>query len=365
MMLVVVGTAVLTAVFTVIRANALQSSLSDAAVTARNFDDAILAAPYTDCAAPGTYTETALGFDSGADASVNVDSVTYWNGQPPPSGSDPTSAQWAAAFVPNCGTDLGIQRITYTVASTAGAADSSLTRSVLKRFNGSFAEPLPDPPPGGRTCVIYSTSRVASTWVNETAWEQGTNYSSGAGSQEMNSLYLAGTRRFSYVRFDVAPNVTCDNGGTLPAAVTILAAQVRLYTFNIGGLPACGAGSCWHVMERVRSGWDQSTLTWDNQPCPTGFAVSCQPGDTPSTILFQHGTGAFDWSARFQRVQSPQLLSDVQSFYSSPSTNHGWVIKEACAQTYGKACGSATPGFQMRSSRYSNVEQRPTLLVHY
>ncbi|MEI2637749.1 MAG: hypothetical protein V9F03_01935 [Microthrixaceae bacterium] len=55
----------------------------------------------------------------------------------------------------------------------------------------------------------------------------------------------------------------------------------------------------------------------------------------------------------------------MKSFYASPSTNYGWVIKEACAQTYGKACGSATPGFQMRSSRSSDVAQRPTLTVWY
>jgi len=64
-------------------------------------------------------------------------------------------------------------------------------------------------------------------------------------------------------------------------------------------------------------------------------------------------------------VQAPQLISDLQSFYNSPSSNHGWVIKEACAETYGKACGSISPGFQMASSRAATVIQRPTLTVFF
>lgn len=362
LLLSLISTAIFSAVLMVISADEQQKSGSRAAVAARNYADALSSGNYVDCAPAGSYDPSQLSV-SLPGASVAVTSITYWNGQPLPSVSNPTAADWATAFGTTCSTDRGLQRITYT-ASSGSSPGATVTRSVLKRFNGSLSEPLPDPPPGGRACEISASSRVRSTWVNETAWEQNTNYSSGSGSNELNILYLSGTRRFSYLRFDVAPNVTCDNGGTLPAGVTIVAAEVRLYTFNIGGLPDC-ASSCWHVMERVRSDWTESTLTWANQPCPTGFAVSCQPGDVPSTILFQHGTGAFNWSPRFQRIQAPQLLSDIQSFYATPSTNYGWVVKEACAQTYGRACGSVTPGFQMRSSRWSNVSERPTLLVYY
>lgn len=360
-----IGTALIAATLTVVRSDAQHRALSQVSVSAQNVIDALTAAPYVNCASPADYGPTALDFQLEPDTAVAVDSVEYWNGQPPPGTADPTPAEWATAFVSGCSSDLGLQRITFTVTSSAGSAESTKTRSVLKRFNGSLPEPEPDPPPGGRTCEISATSKVASTWVNEILWEQDTNYSSGAGSEELNILYLDGTRRFSYLRFDVAPSVACENGGTLPAGATIVAAEVRLYTFNIGGLPACGANSCWHVMERVPVAWDQATLTWNNQPCPTGYGDSCQTGGTPSGILFEHGTGAFNWSARYQRIEAPQLLSDVQSFYNSPSTNHGWVIKEACAITYGKACGSRSPGFQMRSSRAPTIAERPTLIVHY
>ena len=360
------GTAVLAAVLTAVRSDGQQRSLSQASVTSRNYDDALTDAPYSDCATPAAYSPTTIGFDEGIATTLTVDSVTFWNDQPLPTNADPTPAQWATAFATACTTDPKLQRVTYTVTSRLGGTNTTMTRSVLKRFNGSLPEPEPDPPPGGRKCEISDRTRVKSTWVNQDLIRRDTNYSSGSGSGELNILYLDGTRRFSYLKFDIAPNVTCDNGGTLPTGATILAAEVRLYTYNIGGFPACGANSCWHVMEKVRGTWDESTLTWNHQPCPaTPLGASCKADNTASTTLFEHGTGAFNWSARYQRVRSAELLAEVQGFYANPSTNYGWVIKEACAVTYSKACGSATPGFQMRSSRFPGASQRPTLVVYY
>jgi prepilin-type N-terminal cleavage/methylation domain-containing protein len=363
--LAIVGTAIAGGIYTLVRTDGQQQSRAEASVIARNYEDALEAGPYKDCAVPADYSAQTLGVTMPSTATLTVTGVAYWNGTAPPTAQGPTDAQWATAFGATCSADKGLQRITYKVRSTTGASDTTTTRSVLKRFNGSLPEPPADPPPGGRKCVLSATTNVASTWVNETAWAQGTNYSTGSNSQELNILYLAGTRRYSYLRFDVAANKVCDNGVTLPAGATITGAEVRLYTFNIGGLPACGANSCWHVMERVPSTWSQSTLTWANQPCPTGYGTSCQAGGTASSILFQHGTGAFDWSPRYQRVQASQLTSDVQSFYNSPGTNFGWVIKEACAETYYKACGSISPGFQMASNRATNTDQRPTLTVYF
>ena len=360
----IIGVAVISAVMTAVRSDGQHRSRSTAAVAARNYADALDAAPYADCASTAQYGPGVLGLDQ-TNSTITVDSVRYWNGSALPTVAEPSAAAWAAAFPPSCTTDRGLQRITYTARSAAGGSTSNVTRSVIKRFNGSLPEPVPDPPPGGRLCRLSTSTNTSSTWVNEFAGRQGTNYSTGSEANELNILYLAGSRRYSYLKFGVAANTVCDDGSTLPVNATILAAELRLYTFNIGGGPTCGAGSCWHVMERTRGAWTESTLTWNNQPCPTGYGQSCQPGDTASTILFEHGTGAFNWGARYQRIRSAQLLDDVRAFYASPTNNHGWVIKEACAQTYGKACGSVSPGFQMRSSRASQVEQRPTLFVYY
>lgn len=360
----IVGLAIMGAVKMIVTVTGVQDGRSRVSVGAQNYSDALAAAPYVACAKPSDYSPTAIGLGVQADVTITVTSVSYWNGSTPPVEADPAPAQWATAFDNSCATDKGLQRVVFRVFTPKGRVNAT-TIGVLKRSTTPDAEPDPDPPPGGRPCVISNPARVASTWVNEYAGSRDDNYSSGSRNQEMNLLYLAGSRRFAYLRFNVAPGVTCDNGGTLPAGANIIAAQIRLYTFNIGGLPACGANSCWHVMERVRGAWVENKLTWNNQPCPTGYGESCQPGGSASTILFEHGTGALNWEPRFQRVQNTQLLDDVRAFYASPSSNYGWVIKEACAIPYGKACGSASPGFQLRSSRASDAAQRPTLTVYY
>ena len=252
--LAVLGAALTGALFALVRADGQQRSRAEAAVVARNFTDALDAAAYQDCATTSVYSPSGVGLTVPSGVTVTVNSVTYWNGTSPPSTENPSDAQWATAFNATCPPDKGLQRITFSVSSTAGASDTTITRSVLKRFNGSLPEPEPDPPPGGRRCVLNATTSVASTWVNEFAGQQGTNYSTGPYSQEMNILYLAGSRRFSYLRFDIAANKVCDNGVTLPAGAVFRGAEVRLYTFNIGGGPGRAAPT------RAGTSWSASAV---------------------------------------------------------------------------------------------------------
>ena len=120
----------------------------------------------------------------------------------------------------------------------------------------------------------------------------------------------------------------------------------------------------------MNASWNPSTLNWNNQPCPGSGAIwlpSCRSDGQPG-VLFEHGTGALDWSPRYQVIEAPMLTADVQSFYANPSTNYGWRIREACdgaAGPYNKACGTATPGFQFRSRTASNAIERPRLVVTY
>jgi hypothetical protein len=199
---------------------------------------------------------------------------------------------------------------------------------------------------------------LETTWVDEFGGRKDDNH---ATSAEMNILYLAGSRRFSYLQFNIAPGATCDEGDSLPAGIDIKGARVRLYTFNVGGSPACGANSCWHALERVGAAWSGTSLTWRNQPCPTGYGESCASGGAPGT-LFEHGTN--NRTAAYQYVEGPGLLNEVRSSYASPTTDHGWVIKEACSVTYGKACGTISPGFQFRS-KGGPPDERPALIVVY
>ena len=360
MLLSVLASAVMVGFNTSIQAGDAHRISAFNAEWSRRLEVAIDETPYLPRGDAAAYDTALASVPRPNGSTAQITAVTYWDGSATPTF---TSSCNSSAAPRSAGGDMGAQRITYKTTSTRSGRTKTTNNTILKRYEGAYAEPPTDPPPGGSTCTISQPGQVDTNWVNETAGSpRNTTYNSG---NEMNILYLFGTRRFSYLRFNIQAGVsTCNEGGTLPSGANIVAARLRLFTFNIGGLPACGANSCWHALERVRSNWDPSTLTWNNQPCPTANATSCRPGDVPSNILFQHGTGAFDWSARFQTIEHADLLADVRQFYSNPSTNYGWAIKEACALTYGKACGSATPGFQFRG-RLGTPAERPALEVVY
>ena len=328
-------------------------------VVVRNAAAALLATDYRPCGSVSGYNGS-VSFTAPLGSTWSISKVELWT-----VGSNP-----AAFSVRSCSStdpvgsatgDPGLQRITFSATSTVTGRAATRTRTVVKRFDGAYQEPATDPLPGGSICTISATSQVDTTWVDEFAGQQGTNHSS---DDHMDILYLAGSRRYAYLHFNIAAGAQCDEGTTLPATADIKSARLRLYTYNIGGLPACGANSCWHALERVRSTWTASTLKWNNQPCPTGYAASCETGGAASPILFEHGTGALNWGARYQYIEHPRLLTDVRAFFTAPATNFGWVIKEACAETYGKACGDISPGFEFRA-KSAAASERPSLELVY
>lgn len=317
---------------------------------------AVSDAAYIRCGDIHDYAPALTDVDDGG-SEITISMVEHWR-----SGSNP--AEFAsrpcnpAADRGQASGDSGLQRITLSATTKYGGSTLTRSRTVVKRYGGAYPEPPIDPQPGGAVCTISAPTEVGTTWVNESANRKD---DTNAGDAAMNILYLAGSRRFSYLRFEVAPGATCDEGGALPENIDIRAARVRLYTFNVGGSPACGANSCWHALERVPSSWSASSLTWRNQPCPTGYGESCAPGGSPGT-LFEHGTN--NRNPAYQYVEGPRLLDEVRASYAAPAVGHGWVIKEACSATYGKACGTISPGFQIRA-KSGSADERPALIVVY
>lgn len=352
----------------VVAGNVDRVSSTNAAV-ARNAIAELAAAPYVNCGSAATY-DAALqaAYAVPAGSAVHVTAVEYWTlaSNPPTFHAGSCSA---AATPRTAGGDSGLERLTITATSTRNRSTITGTRTLLKRSDAAYAEPVGDPPAGGHTCTISvsgGAAQVDSNWVEQTVGQTNAVHQN---DQHMDILYLNGTRRFSYLRFQISPTSVCDEGGTLGAGHTILTARLSLYTYNIGGLPACGANSCWHALEAVPRAWSASSLTWNNQPCPGGGSSvpSCR-ADGAKGIEFQHGTGALDWSARFQVIEAPQLTADVQGFYANPATNFGWRIREACdggAGPYNHACGDITPGFQFRSKNAPAVSQSPHLAIVY
>lgn len=348
-----IGIAILTGLQTTSAVAVSNRSSALAELTARNFANAVDDAAYTECGAASAYSPASLDFTAPPGAVVTVLAVGHWDG----SSLSVPEAQLDVAFPSECTTDKGLQRLTYRVDAAFGGQSVARTQSVLKRFEGGYPEPATVDPPADLwgECAI-SSSGVQDTWVNEDSPD--TAYGT---ANEMNIFYRNNLRRFSYLRFDVAPGATCEGGGTLPADANIRSVRLSLFTFNVGGAPACD-GFCWHVMERVSSAWNEGTLTWNNQPCPKGWPTeSCEEGD--GRTLFPHG--GRQRNALYQVVTSPSasngaaLLDDVRSFFADPAENHGWVIKEKCP------CGTIRPGFQMRTSDAAVAAERPTLTLVY
>lgn len=356
MLLGILGSAVLGGFSMALKGDMLHRRSAINSVALANGSHAIVDAPYVRCGGVSDYTP-ALTSVTPEGSTLTIVKVEHWT-----LGSNPaTFASRACDRALDQGRadgDTGLQRITFSAVTNRGGAIMKRTRFVLKRYGGTYTEPPVDPTPGGAVCTISDPSQVDTTWVDEFAGRKGDNHVSDAA---MNILYLAGSRRFSYLRFNIAPGATCDEGGTLPAGIDIKGARLRLYTFNVGGAPGCGVGFCWHALERVRATWSANTLTWNNQPCPTGYGDSCAPGGAAGT-LFEHGTD--QGTPAFQYVEGPNLLTEVRASYATPATDFGWVIKEACSATYGKACGDINPGFQFRS-QLGTANERPALTLVY
>lgn len=354
---------------TILDASEVARGASSASVVARNTEVFLEAAPYLTCGTAAGYQGALTdGFTAPSGSTVTVTGVQYWKTRKTTDPTPPTDTSaefWSTCYPtkarPVEEADNGLQQITYEVSTRSGEKTLVHTRTFLKRFDGAYPEARPD----GTSCTISSPAQVDATFVNEVLGKRDTNYST---EDHMDMLYLDGSRRFSYLRFEVAPDTTCDEGNTLGSGHIIVGARLRLYTYNIAGQPACGANSCWHALERVKASsgpWTLSDLTWNTQPCPTsGRPTSCRDDDANGT-LFEHGPGAFNWSARYQTVESDQLTEDVKAFYEQSAPNDGWVIKEACAEPYGKSCGTISPGFQMRTDLAVDPSQRPRLQVIY
>jgi len=116
--------AILGGLFSSITVSALQQKEATADTVARSAAEVVKDSahnPYFNCAPPGHYSLTGLSVPSGF--SAHITDVAYWDGQPPVGG--------AVVFQSNCGSDLGIQRITIAASSSDGQATETV--QVIKR----------------------------------------------------------------------------------------------------------------------------------------------------------------------------------------------------------------------------------------
>lgn len=129
---------------------------------------------------------------------------------------------------------------------------------------------------------------------------------------------------------------------TLPADATILNARLSLYAMD---QPAwqhstlSGSNDGW--LERVTSSWDESTLTWNNQPAST----------TQNRVPLVASTSAT------QNYLNIDVTDLVQDMIDLPSASHGFILK-LNTESYYRRLGFA-------SSDHSDFNLHPKLVVQY
>lgn len=106
------------------------------------------------------------------------------------------------------------------------------------------------------------------------------------------------------------------NLSAIPSTAIIDSARLSLYhssSFNAGQ-----AGDNVADLLRVTQAWDESTVTWSNQPTTTTSNVVVLPKS----------------SAPAQDYVNINVTSPVQYWHSNPSQNYGWMLKLQTEQTY-------------------------------
>ncbi len=127
----------------------------------------------------------------------------------------------------------------------------------------------------------------------------------------------------------------------LPAGASISSANLYLtgslvFTQGHSNLTHSNASK----MYRISNAWDESTVTWSNQPAISANASAVLATSTSATQNY-----VLD------------LKTDVQDFYNNPAINHGWMIKMDAESPYASLF--------FHSSDAANASVAPKLEIAY
>ncbi len=142
------------------------------------------------------------------------------------------------------------------------------------------------------------------------------------------------TKGRGFVHFDLS---------NIPSGATIIEAYMSLYSYYSPSNQSHSNQSRSNeaVLERVTSSWDESVITWNNQPTTTSQNSVYLPA---STAPIQH----------YLNIDVTIMLQDM---VNDPINSHGFMIKEITEQIYRKLV--------FASSDNTNSSLHPKLVITY
>jgi hypothetical protein len=162
----------------------------------------------------------------------------------------------------------------------------------------------------GGTCA-QTVTLVAAADANINAASPSTNYGSVAEANIVRGGTASSER--AVFLFDFS---------SIPSGVTIKSAELELTIVNNPGLDKTIAVH--RVAQTSNRSWVESQVTW--QEYKTGSSWTAPGGDFVATAT---DSELVSGSAVATSVVTFQVLSDAQSFYATPSTNFGWLVKDS------------------------------------
>jgi hypothetical protein len=198
--------------------------------------------------------------------------------------------------------------------AVAFAASLSLSPKALVVYTSASSVPV-------SSCTLTA---AGDTYADGAVLNQGTNF--GTATQLHVRSDALGNKR-SFVRFDVS---SC-----IPSGARIKTATMSLFLATAPG------ASRTHQAHRVTASWDETTLTWSNQP-----GVVASPTDSVATGTTNNVT--LSWT----------VTSDVQAF-ADGTANNGWRLADSAEGSLGAQEG------RYNSREHAAVGQRPSLSITY
>jgi len=180
------------------------------------------------------------------------------------------------------------QTITATVSLTGGANTATVTINLNN---------LPD-------LLVNYTETIrpdATAGMDAFLGSAGPDNNYGTHSDFMSNKFSAGIVR-SLIRFDFS---------NIPTTATVNSVKLSLYSYNSPSNGSHFIGKGESYLEKVDSSWDESTVTWNNQP--TSSTVNQVTLDNAESTI--------------QDYLDIDITTTATNMIANPSENHGYIIK--------------------------------------